>query len=160
MNQKEKWQKNENFTGKPKTVFDHLSVIYENQNINYWDNLSSSDKKTYNSYLINRFISMNRDYVEVVNEIQKYPIENRESYLFYSQILPKGRQFNKYIKAAKADSYEKWALELVSKYFQVSLREAYTYMEIFYMSKEGKEELREICENYGINPKEIKKLKI
>ena len=143
-----------------KTLFDHINNIYQNQSPTYYDELTDGDRKSYSTYMVNRFISMNMNYVELVNEIQKYPIENRESYLFYSQILPKGRQFNKYIKPTKTDSHEKWVLELVSNHFQVSLREAETYLEIFYMTKDGKQELREICESYGVNPKEIKKLKL
>ena len=55
-----------------KTLFDHLSHICEKQNLNYYDTLDEVDKKTFSIYMINRFLSMNIDYLPVVNEIQQY----------------------------------------------------------------------------------------
>lgn len=143
-----------------KNLFDHLSQIYEKQNIDYWNQLDDADRKTFAPYMINRFISMNLDYVPIVNEIQQYwgQVGPRELYLFYSQLLPKKRQFNKYIKGSKdATEYEEWVVELLCKHFSISTSEAEQYLHILYSSLEGKTYLRELLEGYGIEPKKVKK---
>ena len=57
---------------KPKGLFDHVEAIYTNQRIDYFDNLSDGDKKSYNNYMVNRFLSMNVHQAPFVNELQKY----------------------------------------------------------------------------------------
>ena len=143
-----------------KTLFDHLNQIFDKQKVTYFDELDESDQKTYSIYMINRFVSMNPDYLPVVNEIQQYwgQVGPRESYLFLSQFLPQKKQFNKYIKSQKEKSdYEEWVLELVAKHFSISTTEAYDYLHIYYGSLSGKEELRMLLEGYGIDPKKIRK---
>ena len=50
-------------------LFDFLNQItYYKQP---WDTFTDDDKAEFNTYMINRFISMNPDYVDVVNTIQK-----------------------------------------------------------------------------------------
>jgi len=73
-------------------------------------------------------------------------------------MLPKGRQFNKYIKGQKEDTYESWLVELVSKYFNVSTVEATTYLDIYYEHNRGA--LRILCELHGIDSKQLKKAKL
>jgi hypothetical protein len=145
-----------------KTLFDHINQIYVKQDIGYFDNLEEEDRKTYSIYMINRFISMNMDYLPVVNEIQQYwcQIGPRESYLYYSQCLPSKKQFNKYIKGSQEDSFEKWVVEIVAKHFDVSKADAIDYLLIYYSSREGKEQLRSLLEGYGIDSKRLRKAKV
>lgn len=146
-----------------KTLFDHLNHIFDIQDKNYYDQLDDLDKKTFTVYMINRFVSMNPDYVPVVNELQQYwnQISPREVYLFYSQIFPKKKQFNKYIKSSKdLDDYEDWLLELISRHFKISNYESTEYLRIYYSSNFGKLKLRELLEGYGISPKQMKKVKL
>jgi hypothetical protein len=144
------------------TLFDHVNAIYSNQSQEYWENLSDADRKSWSDYMINRFISMNMNCVEIVNEANCYygQIKGRELYLFYSQLLPKGKQFNKYIKGAKDEGHEDWVLETVSRHFLVSHDEASTYIELCYRSTEGKQYLRQLLEGYGIDAKRLKKVKL
>jgi hypothetical protein len=146
----------------PKTLFDHVNAIYTDQTPGYFDALNDGDKKTFSPYMVNRVISMNADSIPIVNEFQKYLnlVGSRETYLFYSQLLPKGKRYDKYIKATKSEKYEKWVVELLSAYFGVSLAEAENYCGIFYSSESGKAELRIILERHGIDPKQIKKAKL
>lgn len=145
-----------------KSVFDHFNAICLDQSVDYFDKLSEADRKSYNTYMIDRIVSMNMDFLPVVSELGRYYgcYGPRESYLFYSQILPKGRQFNKYIKPAKETKYEEWLVDTVVKYFNVSIREATGYLDIFYSSDEGKADLRSICEKFGTDPKKLKKVKL
>lgn len=145
-----------------KTLFDHINAIYTDQSLDYFDKLDESDRKTFSVYMVNRFLSMNRHQIPVVNEFQKYWSETgpREAYLFYSQALPKGKQFNKYVKGAKEEKYEPWLVELVGRYFSVSKKDALDYLDIFYATDAGKADLRSICEMFAVEPKKIKKVKL
>lgn len=144
----------------PKTLFDHLNAIYTDQSIDYFDALEDVDKKAYSAYMINRLISMNPSYVQVANEFQLYlnTVEPRESYLFYSQFLPKGKQFNKYIKSQTKVTYDEWLVTLIKNHHEVSTVQALDYLTIFFASNTGKENLRAILEMYGTDPKKIKKV--
>lgn len=141
------------------SLFDHLNAIYTNQAIDYWDTLSVENRKSYNVYMINRFISMNLDQLEVVNMFQQFwgEVGPRESYLFYSQFIPYGRQFNKYIKAPKEGKLQEWVVELVARYYKVSMSDATDYTELMLATAEGKEALQEILEAFGTDPKKVKR---
>jgi hypothetical protein len=143
-----------------KTLFDHLNAIYADQSVDYFDTLEDADKKSYSAYMINRLISMNPSYAQVANEFQLYlnTITPRESYLFYSQIVPKGKQFNKYIKSQKKETYDEWVVALVKRHYDVSLREATDYLRIYFASDAGKANLQRLLEMYGTDPKKIKKV--
>lgn len=134
------------------TLFEHLNEIYQNQRVNYWDQLNDDEKKSWNNWMINRFISMNSDYIEIVNEVQKYygQMGNRELYLFYSQLLPRGRQFYKYIKSIKEKTYSDDIIELVSKHYMISNHEAIQYLNIYNSTSVGKEQFKNLCLSYGI----------
>lgn len=143
---------------KPKVLFDHIEAIYTNQRSDYFDTLTEADKKSYSNYMINRFISMNPHQVPFVNEIQKYNLDSKLHYLFYSQVLPKGKQFNKYIKKTKEVKYEDWLIDIITKHFSVSVVEAEEYLEIYY--KQNKSALKMLCEAYGVDSKKLKKAKL
>lgn len=145
-----------------KTPFDHINAIYTNQKLGYYDELSESDRKTFTPYVINMGISMNPDFLPYVNEVNKYwgQMGPREVYLFYSQLLPKGKQYNRWIKGKKDEDYERWLVELVSKHFGVSESEATSYLRVYYRSDEGRQDLKSILESYGTDPKKIKKAKL
>lgn len=142
------------------TLFEHLNTIFNNQNPKYFDELSDEDKKTFSVWMINRFVSMNSSYLPVVNEIQQYweYVSPREVYLFYSQILPRAKQYNKYVKSSKEqDKYEEWLIDLLKKHWQLSKMEVIDALHILYLTKDGKNHIRQICEGFGIESKLIKK---
>ena len=59
-------------TNKPATLFDHLANITWKKKP--WSELSESDQKSFTPYLINRWLSMNPDYIEIVDMFQQYTI--------------------------------------------------------------------------------------
>lgn len=121
-----------------------------------WESFSESDHKTFSPYMIHRFLSMNQNYTEIVNDFQKYwSLEPREVYKFYCDVLPNKRSFDKYIKAKKEDSYPDWVIDLLCKYFQESKSHISEYLYLIESS-----ELKSILEMYGTDPKQIKKLKL
>ena len=143
---------------KKKSLFDHINQITSVQNPNYWDEISDEDKKSWSNYMINRFLSMKSDWIDLVNEIQKYPLEPKDLYKVYTSILPKKKQWLRYIKGDKKMDYPKWVYEIVAKDMQVSMREAVSAVEAYTMSTGGQSELADILLKYGTEDKEIRKL--
>ena len=106
---------------KAATIFDHMAHLTDRKVS--WDRLSDVDKKSFTPYIVNRWLSMNMDFIELVNELQRYTIGQispAETYKLYYDILPKQRQFNKYIKGKKSDKYNQKLVELLSMHFAVS----------------------------------------
>jgi len=145
---------------KPKTLFDHITHITQKQTKNYYENLNDADKKTWSNYMIHRFLSMKMDYVEVVNEFQRYNLKPKELYKLYTNILPKKKEWLRYTKGKKVMKHPQWVVEIVTKYHQVSVKEANEYLEIYYSTEQGKAELKSILQKFGTEPKEIKKLNL
>lgn len=121
-----------------------------------WDSFSESDKKTFSPYILNRFLSMDIDFIEIVNYFQKYSIEllkPRDVYKWYCNILPTGKRYNKYIKSKKKKKYDPLLIETVCKYFECGKSQIGDYLELI-----DKEELKQILEIYGIDKKQINRL--
>jgi len=143
---------------KKKSLFDHVNQVTAVQNPNYWEDISDEDKKTWSNYMVNRFLSMKSDWIDLVNEVQKYPLEPKELYKVYTSILPKKKQWLRYIKGDKKMDYPKWVYEIVAKDMQVSMREAVAAVEIYAISTGGQSELADILLKYGTEEKEVRKL--
>jgi len=145
-----------------KTLFDHIKAVTQFQDPKYWDKLEEADKKTWSNYMIHRFLSMNSDWIEVLSEIQPYTqtLEPKQLYLLLIGLLPKGRHYLKYTKGKKVNKYEDWLVDLLKEDFMCSLKEAEEYCEILYSTREGRENIKYICERYGIDKKQITKLKL
>ena len=141
-----------------KTLFDHINAIYLEQKKNYFSGLDDGEKRTYSNYMVNRFLSMNIHQLPLVNEIQKYNLPSDVHYLFFATTIPRGKQYNKYVKAAKEAKYEDWLVDLVAGHYCVSEIEAVSYLDIYY--DQDKPALRELCEKYGIDNKVLKKAKL
>ena len=143
------------------TIFDWIGQIQVSKKS--WDSFSEADQKKFSPFIINRWLSMDFDYIEIVNEFQKYAIgllTPREVYRWYCSVIPKGKRFNKYIKGKKSGKYESWVVDIICKEFEVSKKDAGEYLDILYLSKDNKLSLKTIIEKYGIEPKLIKKLKL
>ena len=149
-------------TEKSKTLFDHIKAITTEQDPNYWDNLSEGDKKTWSNYMIHRFLSMNPDWVDTISELQPLTqvLEPPILYKLLIGLIPKGRYYLKYVKGKRDTKYESWLLDLVKIDFGVSEKEALDYLDILYSTREGRENIKYICEKYGVDPKQITKLKL
>lgn len=139
---------------KAKSLFEHLSGIKEKKV--KWDTLSEMDKKSFEPYMINRFLSMNIDLLPIINILQKYTIGDltpKEVYKLYLDFLPKEKSFDKYIKGKSEDKHNKELLKYLSMWYGVSQREAVDYLELL-----PKEEVLKIVMKYGKTEKEAKKL--
>ena len=70
------------------------------------------------------------------------------------------KQYLKYTKGKADEKYESFLVELIIKEYQCSERHATEYIEILYSTREGRENIKYICEKYAIPKKEITKLKL
>jgi hypothetical protein len=117
-------------------VFDHLKNITTTKGPYLGDD-------GWNNYMINRFLSMSQDYVEVVNVVQKNTWQMKGEYLYnlYRDIIPKQYVFLKYIKSNTKQDYKIEEIEAVQQYFEVSRKEAKEYIDML-----PKEELIDITQ--------------
>ena len=147
---------------KPKGLFDHVKAVTNEQDKQYWDKLDDSSKKTWSNFMIMRFLSMKYEWVETIAAVQPYlqEVPPKAMYLALIDLLPKGRHFMKYMKPKGADKYEAWLVTLVAKHYESSKLEAEDYLKILYASRTGKERIKQLSEDYGTDPKIIKKLKL
>ena len=108
-------------------LFDWLNEITYHKRP--WSTFTDEDKAEFNTYMINRFISMNSSYIDAVNLIQRYPdCPKRKVYQFYCDLLPKQKAFFKYVKASAKNDPE--TIKTIAEYHQCSTREAKEYINI------------------------------
>jgi hypothetical protein len=145
-----------------KKLFDHLNAITTEQDPNYFDKLSEEDLKSWSNFMVNRFLSMKPEWVELIATLLplSQTLSPKEMYKLYISVIPKGKYFLKYIKGKGEEKYEEFLVELIKKEFLVSEAQAIEYIEIFYSTREGRENIKYICEKYGIDKKQITKLKL
>ena len=143
---------------KKKSLFDHIQAVTSQQHPNYWDEISDDDKKSWSNYMVNRFLSMKPEWITFVNDVQKYPLKPKELYKVYADILPKKRQWLKYIKGDKKMKYPIWVYEIVAKHLQCSIRESNDAVEMYEISAGGQAELKDILMKYGKTEQECRKL--
>ena len=131
-------------------IFDWLNEISYNKRP--WSSFNNEDRESFNSYMVNRFISMKENYIDFVNTIQKYPIDKEALYNFYCKIVPKRKTFFRYVKPKKS-TFNPELITILSKYFKVSKREI---RDNYYLI--GKDYSQNILQNIGMDDKQIKKL--
>ena len=142
---------------KKRSLFDHIREVTAVQKVDYFDTLSVDDKKSWSNYMVNRFLSMKMEWVELVNELQKYKLEPKELYKLYINILPKGKQWLKYTKGRNDMNYPNWLINIVANDMEVSKQEAKEAVDMYYLTEGGMAELGQLARKWGIEPKKIEK---
>ena len=142
---------------KKKSLFDHIKEITSVQKSDYWEKISEEDKKTWSNYMVHRFLSMKMEWVELVNELQKYNLKPKDLYKLYTNVLPKGKQWLRYTKGRNQMEHPQWLINLVAVHMKSSKKEAYDAIEMYMLTEGGMLELGEICRKYGVEPKKIEK---
>jgi len=132
-------------------IFDWLNQItYDKQP---WNSFTEEDKKSFEPYMIHRFLSMNPDYIEFVNLVQVFQVTDKEKiYNIYLYMIPKKKMFLKYIKSSAKKKQEK-LLGYIASYYECSLGEANEYVDI--LRENG---VKNILNQMGVDEKEQKKL--
>ena len=136
------------------TIFNWINEILVSKK--HWNDFTEDEQKKFSPFIINRWLSMDKDFLEIVNYFQKYSIgtlEPREVYKWYCDMLPKGKRFNKYIKGKKDKKYNTELIDIMVMHFECSKSQVKDYLDLI-----AKDELIEILEKYGMNEKTIKRL--
>jgi hypothetical protein len=134
-----------------KNVFDWLKEI--NSTKSHPDTFTNQDWDIWNSYMVHRFLSMNPEYIELVNEVQSLsPSNKKQIYSIYREYIPKNNKWSKYVKSNSKEFDKDLVLQL-KKHFNVSAREIKDYLKIL-----DKKEVQSILSKQGLEEKEIKKL--
>ena len=90
------------------TLFDWLNEITIKKTPAEDFSQESWDK--FNSYMIHRYLSMNMDYIDVVNYVQKMnPQSKKQIYTIYREMIPKNKVWLKYIKNQNKRNYQELA---------------------------------------------------
>ena len=121
-----------------------------------WENFDESEHKTFNTYIINRWLSMRQELIEIVNMFQKYSIgllKQKDIYKWYCSIIPKGKKFCKYVKNKMNSKHNPDLIKILCKHYEVSKQECIEYINLL-----DKNQLISLLTLHGIQNKEIKKL--
>ena len=95
------------------TIFDWINQITLKKG--KWDSFSETDQKKFQTYIINRFLSMNMYWIDIVNQLQKYtmglPLRTKDVYNLYCDLIPKKKR-----NLANKSNLNKSEMELLSGY--------------------------------------------
>ena len=136
------------------TIIDRMNQLLVHKK--HWNDFTEDEQKKFSPFIINRWLSMDKDFIEIVNYFQKYAIgtlEPREVYKWYCDMLPRGKRFNKYIKGKRDKKYDIELIDIMVRYFECGKSQVKDYLKLI-----AKDELIEILEKYGKNEKTIKRL--
>ena len=132
------------------TLFDWLNEITVKKTPP--EDFSQEAWDKWNSYMIHRYLSMNMDYIDIVNYVQKInPQSKKQIYTIYREMIPKKKLWLKYIKNENKKNYQELA-QYVAEYFECSLGEADHYIDILGSG------VRSILWDMGVEEKEAEKL--
>ena len=133
------------------TLFDWLEEITVKKTSP--DNFPEKSWDSFNSYMVHRYLSMDINYVELVNYVQKISPQNKKQiYTIYREMIPKKKVWLKYTKSS-AKKRPQSISEYVAKYYECSLGEADYYIDI--IQEHG---VRNILWKMGVDQKEQDKL--
>jgi len=121
-------------------LFDYLrAMTVEKQELNFNDPEIS---KGYDVYIINRYISMNENFVHFVNEVLNTGyISKSAHYSLLKDFLPKQKIYFNYIKKSK--NVGKKEKLYIADYFNVGLKEAELYSSLL-----SEQEIKELMNKY------------
>lgn len=115
-----------------RNLFNHLDAVTKEQSSEYWKELDEQDRKTWSTFMINRYVSMDIKSISLVDLLQKYNhgLTHELAYKLYIGFLPKIYKFLRYVKKENKSKYTAEEIGLLAKYYKCSKREALQYSEI------------------------------
>jgi len=120
-----------------------------------WDSFSDEDRKKFSPFMVNRYLSMNDDFLPIVNHFQNLTIEVMPIgvvYKFYCSLLPKKKTYLRYLSGKKTKTNEE-VVPFLQKYFLASKLQASEYYKLM-----TTDEIKSLLKKYGKTDKEIKKM--
>ena len=129
--------------------FEHVKNLHSKQR--RWEDFNDEEKKSFNVFIINKTLSFNPNYLNIVNMVQNYTglnqvLSQKEVFNLYYSFLPNKFRFYKWIKGEKSKK-DKEKAEYLAMHFNVSTREAYDYLNIL-----DKKTIKSIIKNYKNEP--------
>lgn len=106
--------------------------------------------------MVNRFLSMKPEWIELVNELQKYNLKPKELYKLYTNVLPKGKRWLKYTKGRNNMDYPEWLINIMRNNDESSRKEAIEAIDMLMLTEGGMMELGETARKWGIEERKIK----
>ena len=133
------------------TIFQWLNEITTHKTPIHEISEESWDK--FNSYMIHRYVSMDMNYIDIVNYVQKInPNNKKQIYSIYREMIPQKKTYLKYVKNENKRNYKELA-EYIAEYLECSLGEADEYIDI--LQDHG---VRGILWKMGVEEDETEKL--
>jgi len=133
------------------TIFQWLNEITTHKTPVHEISEESWDK--FNSYMIHRYVSMDMNYIDIVNYVQKInPNNKKQIYSIYREMIPQKKTYLKYVKNENKKNYKELA-EYIAEYLECSLGEADEYIDI--LQDHG---VRGILWKMGVEEDETEKL--
>ena len=105
------------------TPFDYLKLVH-NKKVK-WEDLNEEEQKSWNTFIINRALRFNSNYIDIVNNVQPHTggqLTPAEIFKYYQNMLPNNFRFQKWIKGKKEKKYNPQLLALLSGYFECSCK--------------------------------------
>ena len=133
------------------TIFQWLNEITTHKTPIHEISEESWDK--FNSYMIHRYVSMDMNYIDIVNYVQKInPNNKKQIYSIYREMIPQKKTYLKYVKNENKKNYKELA-EYIAEYLECGLGEADEYIPI--LQEHG---VRGILWKMGVEEDETEKL--
>lgn len=117
-----------------------------------WMDISSGEWKTYNKFIINLWLSMNPQLIEIIEEVQRYQVSDRDHYNFLKKILPKKSIYLNWIKTKKG-VYSKDVVNKLAAFYNEGSQQINDSLECL-----EEQNIIHILENMGYGEKSIKQL--
>ena len=129
--------------------FEHVKNLHTKNR--RWEDFNDEEKKSFNVFIINKTLSFNPNYLNIVNMVQNYTglnqiLSQKEVFNLYYSLLPTKFRFYRWIKGEKTKK-DKEKAEYLAMHFKVSTREAYDYLKIL-----DKKTIKSIIKNYKNEP--------
>jgi hypothetical protein len=139
-------------TTKQFNIFDFIKAIIDTKP--NWNTFTPEQQKLFNGYMVNKFLSMNPKYIEIVNYVQGLNIkDSKKMYEVYCWMIPQSKNtYSPYIKSTNKKASPE-VLKYVAEHFECSTAEVEEYIQLT-----DKAWLENILVAKGVDEKEIKKL--
>jgi hypothetical protein len=140
-----------------KTIFQHIAnITHIKADPNKY---SESDWKSYSPYMINRWLSMAKEYADVIDKTQKYyNLPKRAHYKMLCGVLPKRKVFTRYVKSKRNKKYNPDLVDALTRNYEVSKTEVKGYIDLAMNDELLLLNIKNVLQRYGFSEKDINKL--
>lgn len=136
---------------KPLNIFGWIAHIIKDKKD--YREFTVEEWKVYDVYMVNKFLSQNPEYVELIDMLQNITSNKEKHYRMLSNLIPyNSRTYHPYIKS-KTAKLNVEQLKYISTLHECSLQEAHEYVELM-----DDEWLKNELEKFDLEQKQIKKI--